>query len=327
MLFFYMWFLLWAVIEMSLSQYQPAEKVCPGWMWYHPNGSGNSTEPSYFWAQLWPTFLAGPWWGWAKGGNCKHDCWFDTFTMHVISMWAFFMRFALLNVDQAEKFCGSLVIPHPELPEHRSASCVVLRARTPKTQHCFSLKRHTLTQSAHRYDGRNREVVIKLMKDRKQYESETKPGGSSGVYLRDGHHVVDILLRSEDTGWPWYRPKRIRIAMRWFFEESAREACESKRWAHDAARWGYPGYEHGIAMPAAQRNLMMVILQERIAPKRAMKIFSQLGECLRHMHEECDMIHSDFKPLNCGTKKVYYTFSCVCHVFSLTISRACAQCV
>ena len=53
-------------------------------------------------------------------------------------------------------------------------------------------------------------------------------------------------------------------------------------------------YRFGIVMPAAQRNLAVVLLQERVDLKLAKKIFTFLARALAHLHGN-GIIHGDFK--------------------------------
>ena len=50
-------------------------------------------------------------------------------------------------------------------------------------------------------------------------------------------------------------------------------------------------------MPAAKRNLMVVLLQERVNIEDTQEIFRSLVQCIAHLHES-KKIHADLKPLN-----------------------------
>ena len=52
-----------------------------------------------------------------------------------------------------------------------------------------------------------------------------------------------------------------------------------------------------IVMDAAKRNLMVVLLQERVSIKDTQEIISSLVRCVGHLHAN-GKIHADIKPLN-----------------------------
>lgn len=56
-------------------------------------------------------------------------------------------------------------------------------------------------------------------------------------------------------------------------------------------------YECGIVMPAAQRNLMVVLVQERVTVQDLVRMFRSILQCLAHMHRQ-GRLHADVKPLN-----------------------------
>ena len=55
---------------------------------------------------------------------------------------------------------------------------------------------------------------------------------------------------------------------------------------------------HGIVMDAADRNLAVVMLQERPPVDEIAATMRQLAACLEHLHFVGQRIHGDFKPLN-----------------------------
>ena len=59
----------------------------------------------------------------------------------------------------------------------------------------------------------------------------------------------------------------------------------------------YREYKFGIVMPAAERNLMDVLLKERVDLALAKEIFFTLAVALKHLHDH-GRIHGDFKPGN-----------------------------
>ena len=71
------------------------------------------------------------------------------------------------------------------------------------------------------------------------------------------------------------------------------------KWAASCATLGQPecDYTCGIVMPAAQRNLMVVLLQEFLPLNASMRMIKALAGALKHLHD-CGKLHGDFKPLN-----------------------------
>ena len=71
-----------------------------------------------------------------------------------------------------------------------------------------------------------------------------------------------------------------------------------ERWVMDVdKKLKYPEYRFGIVMEAAKRNLMVVLLQERISIKDTQEIIRWLVKCTGHLHSN-GKIHADLKPLN-----------------------------
>ena len=116
-------------------------------------------------------------------------------------------------------------------------------------------------------DNDDVEVAIKLMGDAEQFERERR--------MRDGldtQFVLDVIASSDD------------------------EALAA-RWAADAEKRGFAAYSRGIVMPRAQRNLMVVLLQERLDLAQTRSMLDDLARCLSHVHDQ-GKIHADVKPLN-----------------------------
>lgn len=137
----------------------------------------------------------------------------------------------------------------PKNPEHATRTSVVIRA-TDTFEH----------------DEARRNVVIKLMRNKSQYDREIR----IREVLED-RFVVDILHCSTDE----------------HFKD---------KW-NDSIKWNLPKYakyKYGLVMPAAQRNLMVVLKQERVEIEEIRSLAVQIAQCLRHMHDAL-MIHSDLK--------------------------------
>ena len=71
-----------------------------------------------------------------------------------------------------------------------------------------------------------------------------------------------------------------------------------EHWAADLPKLGkWSNYRFGIVMPAAQRNLAVVLLQERVDLPLVVVIFTSLGRALAHVHA-AGKLHGDFKLRN-----------------------------
>lgn len=111
-------------------------------------------------------------------------------------------------------------------------------------------------------------VVVKLMKDEAQYRREVEQRK-----VLSNTHCVGTLFCSGD---------------------------EPDKWADGVAEREYPEYKLGIVMPAAERNLLTVLVQERVTFDGSRGVRSTLfkiAECLQHMHSK-GKVHGDIKPLN-----------------------------
>ena len=95
------------------------------------------------------------------------------------------------------------------------------------------------------------EVVLKLMKHQDHFDNEQKQRENL-----DPKYVVQVIHASTD--------------------EALRDL-----WQADLAKLGkWSSYRFGIVMPAAQRNLAVVLLQERVDLQLVVKIFEFLGRAL-----------------------------------------------
>ena len=112
------------------------------------------------------------------------------------------------------------------------------------------------------------EVVVKLMKNYDQFRKEIDMR-SAGL---NADSVVPVLVSSD--------------------EPELRE-----RWRVNAEKRGYGDYPHGIVMKAAQRNVMVILLQEHLAIDPLRRMIADFARCLRLVHEK-GYCHADFKPLN-----------------------------
>lgn len=67
------------------------------------------------------------------------------------------------------------------------------------------------------------------------------------------------------------------------------------RWALEATfKLKHTEFKFGIVMPAAQRNLLVVLLHERVGVGMVRTIFHSFAVSLRHVHA-AGRIHGDFK--------------------------------
>ena len=114
------------------------------------------------------------------------------------------------------------------------------------------------------------EVAIKLMMNEDQFirEREEREG-------LDPEFVVEVICHSGDN----------TLKGKW---EGQRKKL---------GKW--KGYGFGIIMPAAQRNLQVVLLQERVDTALAKEIFAFLARALGHLHAN-GRLHGDFKVIDLG---------------------------
>ena len=126
-------------------------------------------------------------------------------------------------------------------------------------------------------------VVVKLMANHHNFQREMKHAG-----LRDGNHIVKVLYSSTE-------------------HDAAKKA---QHWGGAAANFGFKDMCHGIVMPRAQRNLMLIMKTERLDPDNGAddpngdpsgvrRCFQELARALQFMQGN-GVIHGDVKPLNCG---------------------------
>ena len=146
-----------------------------------------------------------------------------------------------------------------KIPEHVSATCMVIRA----------------VDTGFAGDGREDDVVIKLMRHEDQFNREISARQRSALGKGlDPDLVVPVLATSAD-------------------------ADLKEGWIQEVYSKLSPGrdFNFGLIMPAAHRNLMVVLLQERVDLDEIKHIVRHLSRCLQHLHEN-GVIHGDFKPLN-----------------------------
>jgi len=105
-------------------------------------------------------------------------------------------------------------------------------------------------------------VAIKFMANEDQFQCEVD--ARQGL---DERFVVGIRATSDEFD---------------SFAEEAQKLCYGPR---------------GIVMEAADRNLAVVMLQERSDVAEVAGVMQQLAACLEHVHAS-GRIHGDFKPLN-----------------------------
>ena len=145
--------------------------------------------------------------------------------------------------------------------------CIELASnRDHKSKTCVILRGRVTTAVGDLDEGD--EVVVKLMKEEVHFDRE--------IDMRDGlgeDSVVTIATSSKD--------KQLR-----------------DRWAVDAGKRGYADYPRGIVMKAAQRNLMVILVQEHLVFEKLVDMVREVARCLGMMHAN-GKVHADFKPLNC----------------------------
>ena len=114
------------------------------------------------------------------------------------------------------------------------------------------------------------EVAIKLMMNEDQFirEREEREG-------LDPKFVVEVICHSGDN----------TLKGKW-----KRQRSKLRK---------YKDYGYGIIMPAAQRNLQVVLLQERVDTALAKEIFAFLARALGHLHAN-GRLHGDFKVIDLG---------------------------
>ena len=96
-------------------------------------------------------------------------------------------------------------------------------------------------------------VVIKLIIDKQQFLREVNGRERDGL---GEDSVVGIISSSRDPD------------------------LEPGRWKRDVAERGYHDYPYGIVMKAAQRNLMMILIQEKLRFWDIVVMFESLLRCL-----------------------------------------------
>ena len=156
-------------------------------------------------------------------------------------------------------FCGRFEVPsfrseNPAKPEHATDTSVVLRStdKFPGTD-----------KEGKKYP---RDVVLKLMKHKKQFDSEINQ--RIGLNTK---FILKVIYNSTDDG----------LASKWMNELPP----------------AYQAFEFGIVMPAAERTLMIVLLSERVDLPLAKTMFASFARALGHLHEK-GLIQGDFKPGN-----------------------------
>ena len=115
----------------------------------------------------------------------------------------------------------------------------------------------------------NRQVAVKLMKQKKSYLSELQNRENF-----DEKHVIPVLHAYDGDS-----------------DENFKEQLRLKE---------FNDYNYCIVMPVASRNLSAVITQENIVEKdfiRIRQIIREVSHCLQHLHMN-GIIHGDLKPLN-----------------------------
>ena len=170
-------------------------------------------------------------------------------------------------IENALTFCGAVEITSA-VPEQVSMASVTLfgrAAREVKLKSAWGDDEQQLCKG----EG----LAIKLMANELEYRNEVEHRKGA---LGRGDAVVPIVWTSED------------LKARWDTDVADLDFGEGKR---------FGGYKYGIVMPLAQRNLMMIMLQELRAHEVPAKVLRSLAGCLGVMHAN-KKVHTDFKPVN-----------------------------
>lgn len=163
-------------------------------------------------------------------------------------------------------FCGQFKLIKGR-PVHKSSTCVVLLAHDMGAASTKGSEIENEEEGEFSEGDNFRQVVVKAMKNRDQFNREITQ--RTGL---DARFVVPVLTHSNNP----------QI---------------SSRWTMDIASAGFEECRYGFVMEAAQRNLMIVIAQERLDIDDVRNIMGQIALCLQHLHQN-GRIHGDFKPLN-----------------------------
>mmetsp|Transcript_61852 Transcript_61852/g.170262 ORF Transcript_61852/g.170262 Transcript_61852/m.170262 type:complete len:2071 (-) Transcript_61852:610-6822(-) len=191
-------------------------------------------------------------------------------------------------MHEAVLFCGRFKL---EDKLHESATCMVYSATD-------------VGGGREEEIAGERPVVIKLMLNRSQFLREVEQRKEL-----DSDFVVDIVAHSpldledekagaEEEG----GEEEVEVVQR-------QQTCgeELRQWKDHCRTFELfqrsgngkdrSYFDCGIVMEAAQRNLMVVLVQERVSIVDVKAIFRSILECLKHMHKR-GKLHADIKPLN-----------------------------
>jgi serine/threonine protein kinase len=108
-------------------------------------------------------------------------------------------------------------------------------------------------------------VVLKLMQNKEQYNREIEQ--RNGL---DKTMCVPVIFHSDEA---------------------------PELWEKGVTQRGYSEYKYGIVMPAAERNLLVVLVQERVTFTGIRSMLHSVAQGLQHMHS-MGKVHGDLKPLN-----------------------------
>jgi len=151
-------------------------------------------------------------------------------------------------IDSIIQFCGRFKITSIK-PEHKSATSIVLRSIDIFND--------------------NKNVIIKLMKNKDQYLKEVNIRENLG----DTNDIVNILFHSES-------PELINI------------------WKEDVKnKLNYEEYIYGIIMDAGDRNLQTIYQHERPTINEIRVYTEQIFKGVSYLHDK-DIMHGDIKTLN-----------------------------
>lgn len=117
-----------------------------------------------------------------------------------------------------------------ETAEHCSQTCVILRGVAKRNEKGVTP---------------GEELVIKLMKHKDQFEREIEGRGGGST--------------------PWWPPRQNRRLGSDTVMGILAKSDDEPRWAANATKRGYKDYPHGLVMKAAQRNMLVILVQCSLA--------------------------------------------------------------
>ena len=203
-------------------------------------------------------------------------------------------------------FCRRFDVASLSTPEHATATSVILRATDThfyEEDEGGEESRLTLSRVSDNHvdeegsegaeeDGARMSAVARLSRP----PSDPPPYQSTVKLSRD----VVIKLMKEEAVFNRELEQRIGLDPDFVVHVvcSSKDPDISENWAKELYKLGkWKDYTFGIVMPAAQRNLMIILLQEKPTIDEIRQMFLSLGCSIGHLHAQ-GRIHGDIKPLN-----------------------------